>query len=64
VAHELEAGDVVRIPVDELELRRVLRLVHRRRVTLSYAAQAFLGSLRTLARRQGPPFYFHVDRAG
>jgi DNA-binding transcriptional LysR family regulator len=64
VAHELEAGDVVRIPVDELELRRVLRLVHRRRVTLSYAAQAFLGSLRALARRQGPPFYFHVDRAG
>ncbi|MDR3791881.1 MAG: LysR substrate-binding domain-containing protein [Terracidiphilus sp.] len=64
VARELEAGDVVRIPVDELELRRVLRLVHRRRVTLSYAAEAFLGSLRALARRQGPPFYFHVERAG
>ena len=63
VARELEAGDVVRVPVDELELRRVLRLAHHRRATLSYAAQAFLGSLRALARRQGPPFYFHVERA-
>jgi DNA-binding transcriptional LysR family regulator len=63
VAHELEAGDVVRIPVDELELRRVLRLVHRRQATLSYAAQAFIESLRALARQQGPPFYFHVDPA-
>jgi DNA-binding transcriptional LysR family regulator len=64
VAHELEAGELVRIPVDELELRRVLRLIHRRQVTLSYAARAFLNSLRDLAKRQGPPFYYHVDRAG
>jgi DNA-binding transcriptional LysR family regulator len=63
VAHELEAGELVRIPVDELELRRVLRLVHRRQATLSYAAQAFLDSLRELAKQQGPPFYFHVDKA-
>jgi DNA-binding transcriptional LysR family regulator len=64
VARELETGDVVRVPVDELELRRVLRLIHRRKATLSYAARAFLNSLRALAKRQGPPFYFHVDRAG
>lgn len=63
VAHELDAGELVRIPVDELELRRVLRLVHRRQATLSYAAQAFLESLRDLAKQQGPPFYFHVDKA-
>jgi DNA-binding transcriptional LysR family regulator len=64
VARELETGDLVRVPVDELEMRRVLRLVHRRQATLSYAAQAFLGTLRTLAKQQGPPFYFHVERAG
>jgi len=64
VAHELEAGDVVRIPVDELELRRVLRLVHRRQGTLSYAAQAFLQCLRALAKRQGPPFYFQAEKTG
>jgi DNA-binding transcriptional LysR family regulator len=64
VARELEAGDLVQIPVAELEVRRVLRLVHRRQITLSYAAKAFLGTLRALAQEQGPPFYYHVERAG
>ena len=64
VARELETGELVRVPVDELEMRRVLRLVHRRQATLSYAAKAFLNTLRTLAREQGPPFYYHVERAG
>jgi DNA-binding transcriptional LysR family regulator len=64
VARELEIGELVRVPVDELEMRRVLRLVHRRQTTLSYAARSFLESLRTLARQQGPPFYYQVERAG
>ena len=64
VARELETGDLVRVPVDELEMRRVLRLVYRRQATLSYAAKAFLRTVRTLAQQQGPPFYYHVDRAG
>jgi DNA-binding transcriptional LysR family regulator len=62
VASELAAGQLVRIPVDELKIKRVLRLVHRRQVTLSYAAQAFLGTVRKLARQQGPPFYYQVER--
>jgi DNA-binding transcriptional LysR family regulator len=64
VARELETGDLVRIPVDELEIKRVLRLVHRSQATLSYAARAFLRTVRALAKQQGPPFYYHVDRAG
>jgi DNA-binding transcriptional LysR family regulator len=64
VARELELGQLVRIPVDELEIKRVLRLVYRRQATLSYAAKAFLRTLRRLAREQGPPFYYHVERAG
>jgi DNA-binding transcriptional LysR family regulator len=40
VARELETGELVRVPVDELEIRRVLAL------------------------QQGPPFYYHVERAG
>jgi DNA-binding transcriptional LysR family regulator len=64
VARELETGSLVRVPVDELEVRRVLRLVHRRKAALSYAAKAFLRTLRTLAREQGPPFYYQVERAG
>jgi DNA-binding transcriptional LysR family regulator len=64
VARELETGDLVRVRVDELEMRRVLRLVHRRQATLSYAARAFLQTLRQLAKEQGPPFFYQVERAG
>jgi DNA-binding transcriptional LysR family regulator len=64
VARELEAGDLVRVPVDELEVKRVLRLVYRRQATLSYAARAFLRTVRALAQELGPPFHYHVERAG
>ena len=64
IARELEAGDLVRVTVDELEFKRVLRLVHRRQSSLSYAAQAFLRTVRELAQKHGPPFYYHVERAG
>jgi DNA-binding transcriptional LysR family regulator len=64
VARELEAGDLVRIEVDELEMKRVLRLVHRRQATLSYAAREFLRTVRALAEQKGPPFYYHVERVG
>jgi DNA-binding transcriptional LysR family regulator len=64
VARELEAGDLVQVKVDELEVKRVLRLVYRRQATLSYAARAFLRTVRALAQEQGPPFHYHVERAG
>jgi DNA-binding transcriptional LysR family regulator len=64
VARELETGELVAVPVDELEMRRVLRLVHRRHGALSYAATAFLQTVRSLARRNGPPFYYQVEKAG
>jgi len=62
-ARELETGELVAVPVTELEMKRVLRLVHRREGTLSYAATAFLQTVRALARRNGPPFYYHVEKA-
>jgi len=62
VARELKMGDLVRVKVDELEIKRVLRLVHRRQATLSYAARAFLHTVRTMAQEQGPPFFYHVER--
>jgi DNA-binding transcriptional LysR family regulator len=64
VARELETGELVRIPVDELEVKRVLRMVHRRNGTLSYAAQAFLRTVRQLALERGAPFYYQVERTG
>jgi DNA-binding transcriptional LysR family regulator len=62
VARELATGDLVRVTVNELEMKRVLRLVHRRQATLSYAARAFLKTVRSMAEAQGPPFYYHVER--
>jgi DNA-binding transcriptional LysR family regulator len=64
VARELETGELVRVPVVELEARRVLRLVHRQKATLSYAARAFLRTVRGLAKEKGPPFYYQVERVG
>jgi DNA-binding transcriptional LysR family regulator len=64
VVGELARGELVRVAVTELEMKRVLRLAHRREATLSYAAMAFLRTVRTMAREQGPPFYYHVERAG
>ena len=62
VARELETGDLVRIPVDELEVKRVLRLVYRRQAALSHAAQAFLKTVRVLAQQNGAPFHYQVER--
>lgn len=61
-ARELETGELVSVAVPELELKRVLRLVHRRHGSLSYAATAFLHTVRALARHNGPPFYYHVEK--
>jgi DNA-binding transcriptional LysR family regulator len=62
VARELEIGELVRVPVDELEMKRVLRMVHRRQATLSYAAGAFLRTVRTLAQERGTPFHYQVEK--
>jgi DNA-binding transcriptional LysR family regulator len=62
IARELETGELVAVPVTELEMKRILRLIHRRQGTLSYAATAFLQSVRALARRNGPPFYYQVEK--
>jgi DNA-binding transcriptional LysR family regulator len=62
VAHELETGELAAIPVAELDIKRVLRLAHRRHGALSHAAHAFLRTVRDLARQQGPPFYYHVEK--
>ena len=64
VARELETRELVALSVAELEMKRILRLVHRRHGTLSYAATAFLQSVRAMAKRHGPPFYYHVEKAG
>jgi DNA-binding transcriptional LysR family regulator len=42
VETELARGELMRIPVRELQLKRKLRLIYRKNASLSHAAQAFL----------------------
>jgi DNA-binding transcriptional LysR family regulator len=63
VQRELEIGDLVAIPVDELEFRRLLRLVHRRNAKLSYVATAFLQVVRAMAAENGAPFLYQLERS-
>ena len=63
VRHEVERGELVRIAVPELDWKRRLWIVRRRRATLSHAAGAFLRTLRTLAAQGGPPYTFQTEGA-
>ncbi len=59
VAHELQTGALVRIPVSTLDAcRRRLWIVRRRAGALSHAAQALERALERLAREQGGPYTF------
>ena len=62
VQRELNTGELIAVTVDELHVRRLLRLVHRKDATLSHAAGAFLRIVRAQARSQGAPFAFQVER--
>jgi DNA-binding transcriptional LysR family regulator len=54
VEGELARGELVRIPVKELQLQRKLRLIYRKEASLSHAARAFLTLVEALAQeRQG-----------
>ena len=51
VMQDVARGELVRVPVPELDWKRRLWLVQRRAGTLSHAAEAFVRALRTLAER-------------
>jgi DNA-binding transcriptional LysR family regulator len=54
VEGELARGELMRIPVKELQLQRKLRLIYRKEASLSHAARAFLTLVEALAQeRQG-----------
>ncbi len=52
VVQELARGELVRVPVPELDWKRRLWIVQRRNSTLSHAGLAFLRTFRTLAHEQ------------
>jgi DNA-binding transcriptional LysR family regulator len=55
---EIAAGELVRIPVKELDLSRKLRLVYRKKANLSHAAQAFLKVAEAYAVERGGNYRF------
>ena len=55
---EIATGELVKIPVRELDLNRKLRLVYRKKANLSHAAQAFLKVAEAYATERGGNYRF------
>ena len=58
VRDELTRGELVQVHVPELRIERQFLLIHRRKATLSHAAQAFLKCVKIIAAERGAPFAF------
>ncbi|HET7208562.1 MAG TPA: LysR family transcriptional regulator [Terriglobales bacterium] len=61
VEGELARGELVRIPVKELQLQRKIRLVHRKEASLSHAARAFLKVAEAAALERRGRFRFQRE---
>src|SRR5437899_10283323 len=62
VQRELNSGELVHVPVRELQFERKLRLVHRKGASLSHAARAFLDVAESLAEMKGGAYLFQPER--
>src|SRR5579862_294974 len=62
VEDEIGRGELVRIPVQELNVHRKLRLIYRKSATLSHAGQAFLKIAESVAHAQGGRYRFERER--
>lgn len=61
VEAELARGELMRIPVQELQLKRKLRLIYRRDANLSHAARAFLKVVESVAQQQKGRYRFQRE---
>jgi DNA-binding transcriptional LysR family regulator len=61
VETELARGELVRIPVRELQLKRKLRLIYRKNASLSHAAQAFLKVAEAMAMERKGRYRFQRE---
>jgi DNA-binding transcriptional LysR family regulator len=62
VQGEIARGELVRVPVPELQFERKIRIVYRRKAVLSHAARAFLKVAESLAHRPGSESIFERER--
>jgi DNA-binding transcriptional LysR family regulator len=63
VEAEVARGDLVRIPVREIQFERKLRLIHRRKASLSHAAQAFLKVVEAQSKKANSRYLYHPEHA-
>ena len=61
VETELARGELVRIPVGELQLKRKLRLIYRKDANLSHAARAFLKVVEAIAHERKGRYRFQRE---
>ncbi|MCU1342453.1 MAG: transcriptional regulator [Candidatus Acidoferrum typicum] len=61
VQRELNNGELVHVPVRELQFERKLRLVHRKGASLSHAARAFLDVAQSFTESKGGAYLFHRE---
>jgi DNA-binding transcriptional LysR family regulator len=62
VQGEIARGELVRVSVPELQFERKIRIVYRKKASLSHAARAFLKVAESLARKPGGRFLFERER--
>jgi DNA-binding transcriptional LysR family regulator len=62
VEPELARGELVRIPVRDLQIKRKLRLIYRKGANLSHAARAFLKVAEAVALDRKGRYRFHRDK--
>jgi DNA-binding transcriptional LysR family regulator len=61
VETELVRGELVRIPVRELQLKRKLRLIYRKQASISHAARAFLKVAESVALKRKGRYRFQRE---
>jgi DNA-binding transcriptional LysR family regulator len=61
VENELVRGELVRIPVRELQLKRKLRLIYRKQASISHAARAFLKVAEAVALQRKGRYRFQRE---
>jgi DNA-binding transcriptional LysR family regulator len=62
VEDEIARGELIRIPVQELNVHRKLRLIYRKSATLSHAGRAFLKVAESVAHGLGGRYRFERER--
>src|SRR5439155_4484221 len=61
VENEVAHGELVRVPVRELNFERRLRVVYRKQATLSHAARAFLQVVDSLSASKGGRYLYQPE---